>query len=121
MSEGWAVETLGIVAGLCTTGSFVPQVVKTWRGGETGAISTRMYIIISVAFVLWLCYGVVIGSWPMIAFNILNLVLGGMILAMKFRTVSRHRSNRAGAVAHLRSATRPGRSNDGGQVPGAER
>jgi MtN3 and saliva related transmembrane protein len=89
MNEGWAIEALGIIAGLCTTGSFVPQVVKTWREGETSAISTRMYVIISVAFVLWLAYGVVIGSWPMIVFNLLNLVLGGMILAMKSRAASR--------------------------------
>jgi MtN3 and saliva related transmembrane protein len=67
----------------------VPQVVKTWREGETSAISTRMYVIISVAFVLWLAYGVVIDSWPMIVFNLLNLVLGGMILAMKSRAASR--------------------------------
>jgi MtN3 and saliva related transmembrane protein len=117
MSGGWAVETLGIIAGLCTTGSFVPQVVKTWREGETGAISTRMYVIISVAFVLWLSYGVVIGSWPMIVFNILNLGLGGMILAMKFRAASRHSFSPAG-VADFRSSTRLGCVNDDSQVPG---
>jgi MtN3 and saliva related transmembrane protein len=89
MTEGWAVGLLGVVAGLCTTGSFVPQVLKTWREGETGAISTRMYVIISVAFVLWLAYGAMIGSWPMIVFNLLNLALGGAILAMKMRAGSR--------------------------------
>jgi MtN3 and saliva related transmembrane protein len=89
MTEGWAIGLLGVVAGLCTTGSFVPQVLKTWREGETGAISTRMYVIISVAFVLWLAYGAMIGSWPMIVFNLLNLALGGAILAMKMRAGSR--------------------------------
>ena len=54
MTEEWWLSLLGIVAGLCTTGSFVPQVVKTWREGETSAISARMYVIISVAFLLWL-------------------------------------------------------------------
>ena len=91
MTEGWAIGLLGIVAGLCTTGSFVPQVVKAWRDGETGAISTRMYVIISVAFVLWLGYGFVIGSWPMIIFNLLNLGLGGVILFLKLRAASPQR------------------------------
>ena len=85
MSEGWAIGVLGIIAGLCTTGSFIPQVVKVWRDGETDAISTRMYVTISVAFVLWLGYGITIGSWPMIVFNLLNLVLGVVILVFKIR------------------------------------
>jgi MtN3 and saliva related transmembrane protein len=91
MNEDWWLGLLGIVAGLCTTGSFVPQVVKTWREGETNAISTRMYVIISVAFVLWLGYGLAIGSWPMVVFNALNLALGGIILALKFRATSHSR------------------------------
>jgi len=83
------IGLLGILAGVCMTGSFVPQVVKAWRDGETNAISTRMYVIISVAFVLWLGYGVMIGSWPMIVFNVLNLALAGMILVLKLRATSR--------------------------------
>jgi MtN3 and saliva related transmembrane protein len=88
MNADWAISLLGIVAGLCTTGSFLPQVVKTWRDGETDAISTRMYVTISIAFILWLGYGIVIGSWPMIVFNVLNLLLGGAILILKLRAGS---------------------------------
>ena len=119
MSEGWVIGLLGVLAGLCTTGSFVPQVVKTWREGETGAISTRMYVIILVAFVLWLAYGAVIGSWPMIVFNLLNLVLGGMILAMKFRAASRPGATNTSAVADFRSATRSSKD-IGSQLPGLD-
>jgi MtN3 and saliva related transmembrane protein len=104
--EDWAISLLGLVAGLCTTGSFVPQVVKAWRDGETSAISTRMYVIISVAFVLWLGYGAIIGSWPMIVFNLLNLALGGAILALKLRDIRRQRS---GGASPVRTDTaRPG-------------
>jgi MtN3 and saliva related transmembrane protein len=84
--EGWAISLLGTVAGLCTTGSFVPQVIKAWRERDTAAISTKMYVIISGAFVLWLGYGVLIGSWPMVIFNVLNLGLSGAILLLKFRS-----------------------------------
>ena len=83
--EGWAVAALGMVAGLCTTGSFLPQVAKAWRTGDTGAISTRMYVIILVAFALWLGYGVLIGSLPMILFNILNIALSGIVLWLKLK------------------------------------
>jgi MtN3 and saliva related transmembrane protein len=85
MTNEWVIGLLGTIAGFCTTGSFVPQVVTAWREGETGAISTRMYVIISGAFVLWLGYGLAIGSWPMVVFNVLNLGLSGAILLLKFR------------------------------------
>jgi MtN3 and saliva related transmembrane protein len=87
VTDDWIIGLLGTVAGLCTTGSFLPQVIKAWREGDTRAISARMYVIISGAFVLWLCYGFVIGSWPMVTFNILNLGLSGAILFLKFREV----------------------------------
>lgn len=85
MMEGWVIGLLGTVAGLCTTGSFIPQVVKTWRERDARAISVRMYVIISGAFVLWLCYGILIGSWPMVVFNLLNLGLSGVILFLKYK------------------------------------
>jgi len=84
MSEWW-ITALGTVAGLCTTGSFVPQVVKVWREGDARAISLRMYLVLTAAFVLWLGYGLAIGSWPVIAFNVANLVLSAAILRLKLR------------------------------------
>jgi MtN3 and saliva related transmembrane protein len=80
---------LGIVAGLCSTASFVPQVYKTWRDGETSAISLKMYLVTVSAFALWIAYGVMIGSWPVIVFNALSLLLSASILVMKIRAVMR--------------------------------
>lgn len=84
---------VGMIAGFCSTGSFVPQVLKAWREGDTEAISKRMYVVTVSAFSLWIVYGVMIGSWPIVAFNIASLVLSGAILALKVR------SSRRGAVA----------------------
>jgi MtN3 and saliva related transmembrane protein len=90
MSEWW-IMILGMVAGLLTTGSFVPQVVKAWREGDTNAISLRMYLVMTAAFALWLGYGLVIGSWPIIVFNVCNLVLSAVILWLKLREGKRTR------------------------------
>src|SRR3954466_3377891 len=83
--SGWWVAALGTAAGLCTNGSFVPQVVEAWREGDTRALSLRMYLVLTAGFVLWLGYGLLIGSWPVIAFNIANLALGAAILRPKLR------------------------------------
>ncbi len=76
---------VGFVAGMFSAGSFVPQVIKAWREGDTEAISKRMYIVTVSAFSLWIVYGVMIGSWPIIAFNIISLMLSGAILVLKVR------------------------------------
>lgn len=78
-------ELVGTAAGLCSTGSFIPQVVKAWRRDDVAAISKRMYIITVSAFTLWTAYGLMIGSIPIIAFNIVSLLLSGTILVLKVR------------------------------------
>ena len=86
---GWWITVLGTAAGLCTVGSFVPQVVKAWREGDTNAISLRMYLVLVAGFVLWLGYGLLIGSWPIILVNAGNLVLSAAILWLKLRDSKR--------------------------------
>ncbi len=83
--EGPLAITLGTVAGILSTSSFVPQVLKAWREGDTAAISKRTYIVNVTAFVLWTFYGFVLGSLPLIVFNALSLMLSGTILFLKIR------------------------------------
>ena len=83
--QAWLPTILGLVAGCCSTFAFVPQVLKIWRGGDTNAISLRMYLMRVAGFVLWLGYGLALGSLPLVVFNVLNLLLGGTVLALKLR------------------------------------
>ena len=83
--EGWLPTILGTIAGILSTSSFVPQVLKAWREGNTEAISKKMYVVTVSAFILWTVYGFVIGSFPIIVFNILSLILSGTILVLKLR------------------------------------
>jgi MtN3 and saliva related transmembrane protein len=83
--EGWWLVALGMVAGTCTTFSFVPQVLKAWREGDTEAISKRMYLVSAAAFSLWVVHGLLIGSWPIVVFNALSLALSGTVLVLKLR------------------------------------
>jgi MtN3 and saliva related transmembrane protein len=87
--ESWLATLIGTIAGICSCTSFVPQVLKVWRGGETEAISLRMYVVTVTAFCLWVTYGVLIGSIPVIFFNALSLALAATILVFKIRNVRR--------------------------------
>lgn len=83
--DGWIAGLVGIVAGICSTSSFVPQVIKVWREGDTQAISKKMYLVTVTAFSLWTVYGFLIGSLPIIVFNLLSLALSATILIAKLR------------------------------------
>lgn len=76
---------IGLLAGALTTVAFVPQVVKVYRTRSTGDISLSMYLIITSGYVLWLLYGVMIASMPVILANIVTLVLAVTVLVFKVR------------------------------------
>lgn len=85
--QTWWLTALGLAAGLCTSMSFVPQVLKAWREGDTEAISKRMYVASLIAYGLWIVHGLMIASLPVILFNALNVVLAGLILVLKLRSL----------------------------------
>jgi MtN3 and saliva related transmembrane protein len=108
----WWITLLGTAAGLCTVGSFVPQVVKAWREGDTNAISLRMYLVLVAGFVLWLGYGLLIGSWPIILVNAANLALSAAILWLKLRDGKGAGLGRVAAIVGSTEA-RPGTAAEG--------
>ena len=78
-------ELLGFAAAALTTGAFVPQAVKTIKSRNTSDLSLAMYVIFTIGIVLWLLYGLRIGSWPMICANTVSLGLAATILGLKLR------------------------------------
>ncbi len=85
--QTWWLTALGLAAGLCTSLSFVPQVLKAWREGNTEAISKRMYIASLIAYSLWIVHGLMIASLPVILFNGVNVAFAGLILLLKLRSL----------------------------------
>ena len=83
--DGWPVTVLGFVAGLLSTSSFVPQLIKAWKESDLHGISRRMYAVNLCSFTLWTTYGALIGSLPVIVYNALCFVLSAAILTLKLR------------------------------------
>lgn len=77
------VSVVGFAAASCTTVAFIPQVLKVWRSRSAGDISLGMYLLFSFGVFLWLCYGVLIVSWPVIIANAATLLLSCAVLVMK--------------------------------------
>ena len=76
-------EMLGYIAATLTTAAFLPQTIKTIQSRDTSAISLAMYVLFTTGIVLWLVYGVLIDSMPMIICNIITFLFSGTILALK--------------------------------------
>ena len=76
---------IGVGAALCSMTSFAPQIVKIWKEGDASSVSLRMYLVTVSGFVLWAIYGVLIGSWPVTASNLVCLAMSGAVLALKWR------------------------------------
>ena len=80
-----ALNILGFVAGVLTTAAFIPQVVKIWKTRSARDISLGMYTVFTSGVVLWLVYGLALGSMPIIVANVFTLVLALAVLVMKLR------------------------------------
>jgi MtN3 and saliva related transmembrane protein len=78
-------DVIGGMAAVLTTIAFLPQVIKSWRTRSTRDVSMGMFVILNTGIVLWLVYGLVLNSMPLIFANAVTLFLTGTILALKIR------------------------------------
>lgn len=78
-------ETIGYLAAILTTASFVPQVVRVVRTRDTRAISRTMYVAFCLGIAMWLLYGIALASPPIIVANAVTLVLASVVLGYKLR------------------------------------
>jgi MtN3 and saliva related transmembrane protein len=76
---------VGYAAAILTTLSFVPQALKSWQTRDLSGVSLAMYSLFTLGVALWLVYGVMLGSWPIIAANAITLALAGVVLTLKLK------------------------------------
>jgi MtN3 and saliva related transmembrane protein len=79
------IDTVGSLAAILTTASFVPQAWQTFRTRDVSGISLVMYSLFTAGVALWLVYGILIMAWPIIIANVITTSLALMILAMKLQ------------------------------------
>ncbi len=79
------INTIGTVAAIISTASFVPQVWQTLKTRDVSGISLGMYSVFTVGVSCWLIYGLLLGAWPIIIANAITLTLAISILVMKLR------------------------------------
>lgn len=84
MSEYW-ITAVGMTAGILTAGSWVPQVVKTWKSRSAGDFSWGYLALFTSGVVMWLSYGALMSDIAVMAANLVTLALLLIVIAVKWR------------------------------------
>lgn len=79
------IESIGFIAGFCTSIAFVPQVINIIKTRSTKDISLLMYLIFCTGLAFWMIYGYLKYSYPIIIANAITLLLAVVIIAMKLK------------------------------------
>jgi MtN3 and saliva related transmembrane protein len=78
-------EIMGIVAGFGTTFAAVPDLIKMFRRRSSKGINPTMAGIMGVFQIVWVYYGLLIASRPVIAWNMVAVVINSMTVGAYFR------------------------------------
>ena len=67
------IEGVGLIARFLGVIAWFPQIMKVWSEGEHEGISIPTFTLVSTSLILWLAYGMLIGSIAIILANIAAL------------------------------------------------
>jgi len=73
---------IGGVAAVCTTGAFIPQILKIRRQGG-GDLSYPMLFLYLTGILLWLAYGLMLHAAAVIWANAATALLVGIAIMLK--------------------------------------
>ncbi|MBU0684204.1 MAG: SemiSWEET transporter [Candidatus Omnitrophica bacterium] len=79
------MELIGLSAGICTTVSFIPQIVKIVKSKHARDISLWMYVILTMGIFLWLVYGILSSRISIILANGVSFLLCSFIITSKMK------------------------------------
>jgi MtN3 and saliva related transmembrane protein len=80
------MTTLGLFAGMCTTLSFLPQVIRTLRTRHAGDLSAAWLLIFGLGTMAWTLYGILGSDVAVIAANSVTFFLVLTLTVAKFTT-----------------------------------
>ena len=79
------ITMLGLTAGTLTTMSMLPQAIKILRSQSAKDISLGMFATLAAGLLLWIFYGFLISSLPVVIANIVSFLLASVILSLKIK------------------------------------
>ncbi|MDL1969410.1 MAG: hypothetical protein LWW94_00245 [Candidatus Desulfofervidaceae bacterium] len=78
-------ETIGFLAGILTTFSGLPQLLYSYKHKDVKSFTLKFLFLLIGGLALWVLYGLLIKSLPIILFNSIAICLWIPILGMKIK------------------------------------
>ena len=78
-------QWIGIVAGVLTATSMLPQLFKVIKNKEAEDLSFKMLFILISGIALWIVYGVKREDMPIIATNSFSLLVNILLIFFRFK------------------------------------
>jgi MtN3 and saliva related transmembrane protein len=91
---------LGFIAATITTAAFIPQTYRSITTRDLSGISLSMYATFTFGIILWIIYGILIGSGPILVANMITFVLSATILYLKIQHLMAHRQSHQNKANH---------------------
>lgn len=78
-------EIVGFIAGVFVAVALLPQVIKSWKTKSTQDISLGWSAMSLVGQIMWIIYGLLIGSYSLVIMSGITLVMAISVLYLKLR------------------------------------
>jgi MtN3 and saliva related transmembrane protein len=84
------IEGLGLLAGICTSASLVPQLITTLKKKKASDVSLAMFIVLLTGNILWVYYGFNKSDVPIVSTNLFTICLNLAMLFLKYKYKDNH-------------------------------
>ena len=78
-------QWLGIIAGLLTSISMLPQLLKIIREKKAKEVSLLMLTVLTIGNILWAIYGFMRDDWPIIITNFISIAINSITAFFRIR------------------------------------
>jgi MtN3 and saliva related transmembrane protein len=78
-------ELIGLIAGILTACSLLPQMIKTLRDHNVEGVSAFIFILLIAGNGLWAYYGILRDDLPLIITNSFSFAVDVFMLILKFK------------------------------------
>jgi MtN3 and saliva related transmembrane protein len=78
-------KIIGIIAAICTTSGFIPQIIRGLRTKRLDDVSPVMCILLIFGLSMWLSYGIHIEDMIIIVANAFGVLFSTIIITLRFK------------------------------------
>ena len=78
-------KIVGIIAAVCTTSGFIPQIIRGLRTKRLDDVSPVMCMLLIFGLSLWLSYGIHIDDMIIIVANAFGVLFSMIIITLRFK------------------------------------